>query len=134
MAKIVDIHKFAVDGANAERICEILKTSYLVENKWQPFEDFNVEIEFKYSDGVLRVEEKVTGTRPCMSFMAEILYFFASKDNVFSMTEHIVDDVVQSYDVYDSEGKYFVRPPKTEWELQSEQQRTKRGTDDDLPF
>ena len=94
MAKIVDIHKFAVDGANAERICEILKTSYLVENKWQPFEDFNVEIEFKYSDGVLRVEEKVTGTSPCMSFMAEILYFFASKDNVFCMTEHIVDDVV----------------------------------------
>ena len=52
------------------------------------------------------------------------------------MTEHIVNGVVQSYDVDDREGKYFVRPPKTEWELQQEEaRRLKREQGiDDLPF
>jgi hypothetical protein len=137
MGKIVDIHKYAVDGDNAERVYEILKTSYFMENNWQPFDGFCVEVKVDYADGVLYVEEKVVGNRSAISFMAEILYFFADRDNIFSMSEHIEDDVVLSYDVYDSEGKYFVRPPMTEWELQQEEmrrQRAQKSTDDDLPF
>lgn len=137
MGKIVDINKYAVDGDNAERIYEILNASYYVENNFQPLEGFSVEIKFDFADGVLRVEERVMGSRSAMSYIGEILYFFAGSDNVFSMTECIVDDVVQSYFVCDRDGKYFVRPPMTDWELQREEQerqRLIRGTDDDLPF
>ena len=59
MGKIVDIHKYAVDGDNAERVYEILKTSYFMENNWQPFDGFCVEVKVDYADGVLYVEEKV---------------------------------------------------------------------------
>ena len=55
---------------------------------------------------------------------------------IFCMSEYIKDGVVLSYTVEDPEGRYFVRPPMTEWELQEEermQQRMNRS-DDDLPF
>lgn len=127
------INKFVIDGDSAERIYEIFRKSYFVENNWQPFDDCFVEVEFNYADGVFRVDEK---TNTGISFVAEILYFFTDSSNIFSMTEHIVDGVVQSYDVDDREGKYFVRPPKTEWELQQEEaRRLKREQGiDDLPF
>ena len=130
MSEIVGRHKFVVDGENAGKIYEIFRKSYFVENNWQPFDHCHVEVQFDYADGVLRLEEKTTGQ---MSYLAEILYFFADRDNIYSMSEHLEDGVVQSYSVDDIDGKYFVRPPKTEWELQQER-RFESGEDDNLPF
>ena len=130
MTEIVEIHKFVVDGDNAEKIYEIFRKSYFVENSWQPFKHCHVEVQFEYADGVLRLEERTTGQ---ISYLAEILYFFADRDNIFSMSEHLEDGVVLYYSVDDNDGKYFVRPPKTQWELEQEK-RFERGEDDDLPF
>lgn len=130
MTEIVEIHKFVVDGDNAEKIYEIFQKSYFVENSWQPFRHCHVEVQFEYADGVLRLEERTTGQ---ISYLAEILYFFADRDNIFSMSEHLEDGVVLYYSVDDNDGKYFVRPPKTQWELEQEK-RFERGEDDDLPF
>ena len=130
MTGIVGIHKFVVDGDNAEKIYDIFRKSYLVENSWQPLEDYHIEVRLDYADGVLRVEEKTTGQ---MSFLADILYFFAEREHLFSMYEHIEGGVVLFYSVDDIEGKYFVRPPKTEWELQQEKM-IESGEDDNLPF
>ena len=134
MSRIVDINKYVVDGEYAEKIYKILQESYFVEHGSQPFEGCCAELDFHYADGVLRVEEKMTGSRAYVSYIAEILYFFAHRDNIFCLSEHIEDDVVQSYDVNDSEGKYFVRPPMTEWELQMQEQRKRRSEQDELPF
>ena len=130
MREIVAIHKFVVDGGNAEKIFEIFKTSYFVQNNFQPFNEYHVEVQFDFADGVLRLEERTTGQ---ISYLAEILYFFADRENVFSMSEYMEDGVVLSYTVDDIDGKYFVRPPKTQWELEQEK-RFERGEDDDLPF
>ena len=133
MENLAAIHKFVVDGDDAEKLYEIFKKSYLVENNWQPFEDHCVQVDFTYGEGVFRVEEKTTSG---ISYIAEILYFFADRGNIYSLSEYVEDGVVQSYSVDDPEGKYFVRPPKTEWELQQEEaQRLKREQGiDDLPF
>ena len=134
MNTCAEIHKFAIDGDDAERIYEIFRNSYFVENNWQPFDNCCVQVEFNFADGVFRVEERTTGR---ISFLADILYFFADRANIYSMSEYIVDGAVQSYSVDDCDGKYFVRPPMTEWELQQEEvQRLKReqSNDDDLPF
>ena len=134
MSEIVEIHKYVVDGDNAEKLYDIFKKSYLVENNWQPFEQSHVEVQLDYADGVLYLEEKTTAA---ISFLGDVLYFFADRDNIFSMSEHIEDGVVLSYSVYDVDGKYFVRPPMTEWELEQEEQQKKRveqGLDDNLPF
>ena len=90
----------------------------------------SVQVDLSFADGVFRVEERTTAE---ISYIAEIIYFFADRDHIFSMSEYYSDGVVQSYSVEDYEGKYFVRPPKTEWELQMEQVRNSRS-DDDLPF
>ena len=131
MEEIVGIYKFVVDSDNAERIYEILKKSYFVEKMWQPFEGYHIEVQFDYSDGALRLEERTTAQ---MSFLADILYFFADREHIYSLSEHRVDGVVQSYSIEDSEGKYFVRPPKTEWELEMEERRNRPIDDDNLPF
>ena len=128
MDNIAAIHKFVVDGDDAERLFEIFKKSYLVENSWQPFEHCTLQVDFTYADGVFRVEEKTTGSA---SFIADILCFFVDRDNIYSLSEYIEDGVTQSYSVDDEEGRYFVRPPMTEWELQMEQ---KQINEDDLPF
>lgn len=133
MNNILAIHKFAVDGDYAEKIYEIFKESHFVVNQWQPFKDSVIYVEFNYADGVFRVEER---TACQLSYIAEILYFFADRNNIYSLSEYLDNGVVRSYDVDDCEGKYFVRPPKTEWELQQEEvQRLRREqSDDDLPF
>ena len=133
MDDIKAIHKFAVDGDDAEKIYEIFKKSYFVENKWQPFKDSTLYVEFNYVDGVFRVEERTVSQ---LSFIAEILYFFADRKSIYSISEYLDNGVVQSYVVDDCEGKYFVRPPKTEWELQIEELQNQRSTsrEDDLPF
>ena len=51
---------------------------------------------------------------------------------VYSLSEYLQNGVTQSYDVNDAEGKYFVRPPMTEWELQMEERGNKIM--EDLPF
>ena len=80
-------------------------------NQWQPFKDSVIYVEFNYADGVFRVEER---TACQLSYIAEILYFFADRNNIYSLSEYLDNGVVRSYDVDDCEGKYFVRPPKTE--------------------
>ena len=129
MENLTVIRKFVVDGDGAERIYELFRKSYLVENNWQPYEHCNIQVDFSYSDGVFRVEEKSTGGA---SFIEEILYFFANRDNIYSLSEYIENGVAKSYEVNDAEGKYFVRPPMTEWEVQIEQRR--RAQTEDLPF
>lgn len=133
MDNIVAVHRFAVDGDNAEKIYEIFRKSYFVVNRYQPFKDGCVQVEIDFADGVFRVEEKTTEQ---ISYIADIIYFFADTENMFSMSEYIEDGIVQSYSVDDAEGKYFVRPPKTEWELQMEERENQRRerNDDDLPF
>lgn len=130
MGKIVAVHKFVVDGDYAQQLYDIFRNSYFVKNNWQPFELVHLEIQFNYFDGVLRLEERTTEQ---LSYLAEILYFFAGRENVFCLSEYIEDGVVLSYNVEDDEGKYFVRPPKTEWELQMEERWNNRK-DEDLPF
>lgn len=131
MEGIVGIHKFVVDGESAERIYEIFCKSYFVVNNWQPFDGYPIEVQFDYADGVLRLEEKTTAQ---IAYLPEILYFFADREHVFSLSEYLVDGVVQSYDVDDRDGKYFVRPPKTEWELEMEERQNMPIDDDNLPF
>ena len=129
MENLAAIHKFVVDGDGAERIYEIFRKSYLVENNWQPYEHCSIQVDFSYSDGVFRVEEKSTGAA---SYIEEILCFFVDRDNIYSLSEYIENGVTKSYDIDDVEGKYFVRPPMTEWELQMEERRNKIS--EDLPF
>lgn len=129
MENLAAIRKFVVDGDGAERIYEIFKKSYLVEYNWQPYEDCIIQVDFSFADGVFRVEEKSTGGA---SYIEEILYFFADRDNIYSLSEYIENGVAKSYEVNDAEGKYFVRPPMTEWEVQMEQRR--RAQTEDLPF
>ena len=129
MENLAVIHKFVVDGDGAERIYEIFRKSYLVENNWQPYEHCSIQVDFSFADGVFRVEEKSTGGA---SFIEEILNFFVDRDNIYSLSEYIENGVTKSYDVDDAEGKYFVRPPMTEWELQMEEMRNK--IKEDLPF
>ena len=135
MNGIAGIHRFVVDGDDAARLYEILSKSYFIENNCtpQPYEGCNVQVELSFYDRILRIEEKTTGE---ISYMADILCFFVGRDHMFCMSEYIKDGVVLSYTVEDPEGRYFVRPPMTEWELQEEermQQRMNRS-DDDLPF
>ena len=61
MENLAAIHKFVVDGDGAERIYEIFRKSYLVENNWQPYEHCSIQVDFSFADGVFRVEEKSTG-------------------------------------------------------------------------
>ena len=129
MDNLAAIHKFVVDGDCAERIFEIFKSSHLVKDNWQPLEHCHMHRDFRYADGVFRVEEKTTGS---ISYIADILYFFAGRDHVYCLSEYIENGVTQSYSVDDTEGKYFVRPPKTEWELQMEEKQ--RTQTKDLPF
>ena len=129
MENLAAIRKFVVDGEGAERIYEIFKKSYLVENNWQPYEHCSIQVDFSFADGVFRVEEKSTGGA---SYIEEVLCFFADRDNIYSLSEYIENGVTKSYDVNDAEGKYFVRPPMTEWEVQMEQRR--RAQTEDLPF
>ena len=131
MNGVAAIHKFVVDGDDAPRLYEIFKNSYFIENSCtpQPFDGCIVQVDLSFDNGVLRVEEKSTRE---ISYMADVLYFFAGREHLFCMSEYLKDGVVLSYSVEDEDGKYFVRPPMTEWELQQEEIRLQRSKD--LPF
>ena len=110
MGKQFEINHFAVDGEAAERVYNIFKEAHFAES--QNALGFNTQIEFDYADGILRSEERSDAN----SLVAELLCFFVGYDNFYFRAEYGEDGVVQGYDTNDDEGKYFVRPPKTEYE------------------
>ncbi len=114
MCKRFERNHFVVEGDAAKRVYEIFKESHFVKS--QNALGLNTQIEFDYADGVLRIEEYTEAS----SLVAELLSFFVGCGNFYSLLEYGEDGVVYTYDVYDAEGKYFVRPPKTEWEREME--------------
>ena len=122
--------QFVVDGDNAERVYNIFKESHFAKS--QNALGFNTQIGFDYADGILRIEEHTDAN----SLVEELLCFFVGYDNYYFLHEYSEDGVVQSYDTNDDEGRYFVRPPKTEWELSQEEKLAKRADEvgDDIPF
>lgn len=130
MGKQFEINYFAVDGEAAKRVYEIFKESHFVKS--QNALGLNTQIEFDYADGVLRIEERTDAN----SLVAELLCFFVGCDNFYFLTEYYEDGVVQSYDTNDDEGRYFIRPPKTEWEKKQQEKLTKRVDEvgGDIPF
>jgi hypothetical protein len=119
-----------VDGEAAERVFNIFKESHFAKS--QNALGFNTQIEFDYADGILRIEEHTDA----ISLVAELLCFFVGYDNYYFLHEYSEDGVVQSYDTNDDEGRYFIRPPKTEWELSQEEKLAKRADEvgGDIPF
>ena len=130
MGKGLIISHFVVDGDNAERVYTIFKESHFVKSHTAL--GFNTQIEFDYTDGVLRIEECTEAN----SLVEELLTFFVGCDNFYFLTEYIEDGVVQGYDTNDDEGRYFIRPPKTEYELEQGEKLTKRVDEvgGDIPF
>lgn len=103
--------QFVVDGEAAKRIYNIFSESHFVTSNNAL--GFNTQIEFDYADGILRIEERTDAN----SLVEELLCFFVGCDSFYFLTEYYEDGVVQSYDTNDDEGRYFIRPPKTEYEL-----------------
>ena len=130
MSKQQQFAKFVVDGEAAERVYNIFKESHFAKS--HNALGFNTQIEFDYSDGVLRIEERTDAN----SLVAELLCFFVGCDNFYFLHEYSEDGVVQGYDTNDDEGRYFIRPPKTEWELLREEKLAKRADEigGDIPF
>ena len=134
---IMDTLKFVVDGENAKKMYDILKESYIGKHKKLPPSQskygYEYEIDYKYDDGVLYIEERVTKSRA--GFVEEVLDFFIPYDSYYVLRERSRAGEPLFYEVRDDEGKYFVRPPKTEYELQEEAEYEKKQTNaDDLPF
>ena len=67
-------------------------------------------------------------------YLSDVLFFFVGYDNYYSLTEYSEDGEVQDYEVHDDKGKYFVRPPKTEWEKLCEERQNQEAGSDGLPF
>lgn len=140
-SKISDTNKYVIDDDNAKRVYDVLQMSYVGKNKTLPTSlsqgtnHYNYKLEYKYEDGVLYIEESVSGG-PGGGLIDELLLFLVPLDSIYSITERCEDGVPLSYSVKDDEGKYFVRPPKTEYELQQEAEarKFKEDTIDDLPF
>ena len=122
--------QFVVDGDNAERVFNIFKESHFAKS--HDALGLTTQIEFDYADGILRVEEHTDAN----SLVEELLCFFVGCDNYYFLHEYSEDGVVQSYDTNDDEGRYFIRPPKTEWELSQEEKLAKRADEvgGDIPF
>jgi hypothetical protein len=122
--------QFVVDGEAAERVFNIFKESHFAKS--HNALDLTTQIEFNYSDGVLRIEEHTDA----ISLVAELLCFFVGYDNYYFLHEYSEDGVVQSYDTNDDEARYFIRPPKTEWELSQQEKLAKRADEvgSDIPF
>lgn len=139
-SKITDTSKYVVDGDDAKRVYDILQMSYFGKNKKLPTSllpdtsKYNYKLEYKYEDGVLYIEERVSGCSGGF-IINELLFFLVPHDNIYILSERCNDGVPWSYSIKDDEGKYFVRPPKTEYELQQEAEaRRFEGDTTDLPF
>jgi hypothetical protein len=99
-----------VDGDNAERVFNIFKESHFAKNNNAL--GFNTQIEFDYTDGILRIEERTDAN----SLVAELLCFFVGYDNFYSLTEYYEDGEVQDCELHDDEGKYFYNKTNTNYE------------------
>ena len=134
MAKEFKKISFVVENDYAKTIYPILKESYFVKHQHTPQAcDENISIEFSYDDNILRIVEHINGNG--VSWIYELLGFVIDYNTFYWMEECGEDGVTHYYYVYDDEGKYFVRPPKTEYELQEEAESEKQQTNvDNLPF
>ena len=116
MAKEFKKISFVIENDYAKTIYPILKESYFVKHQHTPQAcDENISIEFSYDDNILRIVEHINGNG--VSWVYELLGFVIDYNTFYWMEECGEDDVTHYYYVYDDEGKYFVRPPKTQWEI-----------------
>lgn len=99
--------QFVVDGEAAERVYNIFKESHFAKS--HNALGFNTQIEFDYSDGVLRIEEHTDAN----SLVAELLCFFVGYDNFYFLTEYYEDGEVQDCELHDDEGRYFTDTTQT---------------------
>ena len=131
MAKEFKKISFVIENDYAKTIYPILKESYFVKHQHTPQAcDENISIEFSYDDNILRIVEHINGNG--VSWVYELLGFVIDYNTFYRMEECGEDGVTHYYYVYDDEGKYFVRPSKTQWEiaLDIKHEQTKK----DLPF
>lgn len=134
-SKISDICKYVVDGENAKRVYDVLRESYVGKHKMLPHSwgEHGYKIEYRYEDGVLYIEEHSTGG--IGSEIEFLLDFLIPYDSYYLLRERSNDGAPMLYDVRDEEGKYFVRPPKTEYELQMEAEFDNRlEFSNEMPF
>ena len=131
-SNLSDVYKYVVEGDDAKKVYDALQVSYVGKNKKLPKSEGDREyaIDYKYEDGVLYIEEHTTESRA--GYITELLDFLIHYDSYYSMWERSYDGKPIFYQVNDEEGKYFVRPPKTEYELQ-EERRTSQASED-MPF
>ncbi len=102
--------QFVVDGEAAERVFNIFKESHFAKS--HNALGFNTQIEFDYSDGVLRIDEHTNAN----SLVEELLSFFVGYDNFYSLTEYYEDGEVRDCELHDDEGKYFYNKNNTNYE------------------
>lgn len=133
-SKISDHTKYVVEGENAKKVYDILRESYVGKNKQMPPSKigFGYQIEYRYEDGVLYIEEHTTGGRG--GYIEFVLDFLIPYDGYYLFSERRENGVPISYDVRDEEGKYFVQPSKTECDLQREDRLQNSVNSEDLPF
>ena len=116
MAKEFKKISFVIENDYAKTIYPILKESYFVKHQHTPQAcDENISIEFSYDDNILRIVEHINGNG--VSWVYELLGFVIDYNTFYWMEECGEDGVTHNYYVYDDESKYFVRPPKTQWEI-----------------
>ena len=116
MAKEFKKISFVIENDYAKTIYPILKESYFVKHQHTPQAcDENISIEFSYDDNILRIVEHINGNG--VSWIYELLGFVIDYNTFYWMEECGEDGVTHYYYVCDDEGKYFVRPPKTQWEI-----------------
>ena len=116
MAKEFKKISFVIENDYAKTIYPVLKESYFVKHQHTPLAcDENISIEFSYDDNILRIVEHINGNG--VSWVYELLGFVIDYNTFYWMEERGEDGVTHYYYVYDDEGKYFVRPSKTQWEI-----------------
>ena len=135
------VRKYVVEGSDAKKVYEVLQVSYVGKNKKMPPSQgecgLGYEIEYRYDDEVLYIEER---TEFGPGYVTELLYFLIHYDGFYYMEEvRDREGIPLCYEVRDREGKYFVRPPKTEYELQEELREEARKIEraknnEDMPF
>ena len=134
-SNLSDVYKYVVEGDDAKKVYDALQVSYVGKNKKLPKSEGDREyaIDYKYEDGVLYIEEHTTESRA--GYITELLDFLIHYDSYYSMWERSYDGKPIFYQVNDEEGKYFVRPPKTEYEQQQEEEiRKSQENSGDMPF
>ena len=134
-SNLSDVYKYVVEGDDAKKVYDALQVSYVGKNKKLPESESDkwYAIDYKYEDGVLYIEEHTTEGRA--GYITELLDFLIHYDSYYSMWERSDDGKPIFYQVSDDEGKYFVRPPKTEYEQQQEEEiRKSQENSGDMPF